>query len=179
MNAFVADDVEMQREQFLRINSTKPLPRGLITEILPEVSTVLPCNSAAGRVPSALCEMLNRHPGSPFRGLIRRASEPGVNETQGHCLGYNARPGHPGQPHVADGMPLPLSERRNWGDRFTVLECVLLTYWNAVKDTFPGRVGPSSEAKPADAQCGASCHGTAHGSSDGVDRRRPRSMRPR
>src|SRR4051812_38865451 len=33
VNAFVADDVELQRDQFLRVNSTKPLPRGLITEL--------------------------------------------------------------------------------------------------------------------------------------------------
>src|SRR4051812_36602594 len=39
VNAFVADDVDIQREQFLRINSTKPLPRGLITELLPEIAT--------------------------------------------------------------------------------------------------------------------------------------------
>src|SRR5262245_49054845 len=36
VNAFVADDVDLQREQFLRVNSTRPLPRGLITELLPE-----------------------------------------------------------------------------------------------------------------------------------------------
>src|SRR4051812_29711716 len=39
VNAFVTDDVDIQREQFLRINSTKPLPRGLITELLPEIAT--------------------------------------------------------------------------------------------------------------------------------------------
>ena len=42
MNAFVADEVDLQRDQFLRVNNAKPLPRGLITELLPEVSTILP-----------------------------------------------------------------------------------------------------------------------------------------
>ena len=31
--AFIADQVEIQRDQFLRINNTKPLPRGLVTEL--------------------------------------------------------------------------------------------------------------------------------------------------
>src|SRR5207248_8503966 len=40
--AFIADDVEVQRDQFLRINNSRPLPRGLVTELLPEVSSPLP-----------------------------------------------------------------------------------------------------------------------------------------
>jgi len=71
VNAFIADEVDLQREQFLRINSTRPLPRGLITELLPELSTtVLPPNLALRKAPSALCDLLNRDPESPFHGLI-------------------------------------------------------------------------------------------------------------
>jgi DGQHR domain-containing protein len=76
VSAFIADDVDTQREQFLRVNSSKPLPRGLVTELLPQVDTVLPPNLAARRVPAALCEVLNRDPESPFSGLIKRASSP-------------------------------------------------------------------------------------------------------
>lgn len=74
ISAFVADDIATQREQFLRVNSSKPLPRGLVTELLPQVDTVLPTNLATRKVPAALCELLSRDPESPFRGLIRRAS---------------------------------------------------------------------------------------------------------
>ena len=58
VNAFIADDVAIQRDQFLRINNTKPLPRGLITELLPEVSSPLPAVMAARRLPAAMCELL-------------------------------------------------------------------------------------------------------------------------
>src|SRR5262249_6604135 len=75
VNAFVADDVDLQRDQFLRINSTKPLPRGLIDELLPEVSTLLPAKLAARKVHAALGEMLNQDQESPFKRLIRRASK--------------------------------------------------------------------------------------------------------
>src|SRR5206468_6289090 len=74
VNAFVTDDVERQREQFLRVNSTRPLPRGLITELLPELSTVLPPHLAIRRAPSRLCDLLCRDPESPFFGHIRRSS---------------------------------------------------------------------------------------------------------
>ena len=50
--AFIADDVELQRDQFMRINNTKPLPRGLVTELLPEVSSPLPPHLAIRKVPS-------------------------------------------------------------------------------------------------------------------------------
>ncbi len=74
INAFIADEVDIQRDQFLRVNNTKPLPRGLITELLPEVHTPLPTKLAARKIPSALCDLLNTDPESPFHGLIRRSS---------------------------------------------------------------------------------------------------------
>jgi hypothetical protein len=68
------DEVELQRDQVLRVNNTHPLPRGQSTELLPEMTTNLPARSAAQRVPAAICEWLNRISASPFCGLIRRAS---------------------------------------------------------------------------------------------------------
>src|SRR2546428_5139588 len=35
VSAFLADTIEVQRDQFLRVNNTRPLPRGLVTELLP------------------------------------------------------------------------------------------------------------------------------------------------
>jgi DGQHR domain-containing protein len=74
VSAFVADDVATQREQFIRINSARPLPRRLVTELLPEVVTPIPARLAAKRLPSAICDALNRDRDSPFFGLIRRPS---------------------------------------------------------------------------------------------------------
>lgn len=82
VNAFIADDVQSQRDQFLRVNNTKPLPRGLITELLPEVPGALPATLAARRIPSALAEELATHDQSPFQGLIRRAS---MKAPKGHA----------------------------------------------------------------------------------------------
>jgi DGQHR domain-containing protein len=48
--AFVADTVEVQREQFVRINSTKPLPAGLVTELLPKITAQINPNLALRRI---------------------------------------------------------------------------------------------------------------------------------
>ena len=136
VSAFVADDTSVQREQFLRVNSTKPLPRGLITELLPEVAGVLPPDLAAQRVPSALCEVLNSDPESPFRGLIRRASSTApqrraavVSDTS---LVRVLR--------TSFGTPSGcLFSYRNLSTGETDLEgarLLLLTYWSAVKFLF-------------------------------------------
>jgi DGQHR domain-containing protein len=75
--AFVAPDLETQREQFILVNKAKPLPTRLINELLPEVDTHLPHDLALRKVPSEVCNLLHRDPASPFAGLIKRASEPG------------------------------------------------------------------------------------------------------
>ena len=137
VNAFVAEDVDVQREQFLRINSSKPLPRGLITELLPEVSTILPANLAARKAPAALCEMLNRHPNSPFRSLIRRSSL-GAKTNRNAFVSDTTL-----VQVIQDSLTSPtgcLFPYRNLATGETDLrgiERVLLIYWNAVKDTFP------------------------------------------
>lgn len=72
--AFIASDIETQREQFILVNKAKPLPTQLINELLPEVDTHLPRDLAIRRLPSEICNLLNRDPESPFFERIRRAS---------------------------------------------------------------------------------------------------------
>jgi len=148
VNAFVAVDVATQREHFLRVNATRPLPRGLITELLPELATVLPPTLAGRKIPAALCELLTSDPESPFRGLIRRASTP---------------PGWRRQAVIADtaivkmledSLNLPLGclfPHRNIATGETDFErirSILLVYWNAVRDTFPEAWGlPPSRSR--------------------------------
>ena len=135
--AFIADDVELQRDQFMRINNTKPLPRGLVTELLPEVSSPLPPHLAIRKVPSTLCDLLNRDQKSPFHGLIHRPSndskhgnhavitdtvivkmiEESLTQTAGCLFPYR---------NVATG------EYDHSG-----IWAVLQLYWSAVRETFP------------------------------------------
>jgi len=138
VNAFIADDVELQRDQFLRINNTKPLPRGLIDELLPEVSTILPANLGARKVPAALCDILNRDPQSPFCGLIRRAStksvdlrkKPVVTDTVIINMLKDSF-------SSASGVLFPFRNIATGATDFEGVRKVLFVYWSAVRDTFP------------------------------------------
>jgi len=139
--AFITDDIDLQRDQFLRINNARPLPRGLVTELLPEVSSSLPRNMAVRKVPAALCDLLNRNDASPFKGLIRRPSTP---------------KGERSRAVISDTVIIKMIEEsltHTSGCLFPYRnvatgECdhagiwsVLLTFWHAVRDTFPDAWG--------------------------------------
>lgn len=137
VNAFIADNVDTQRDQFLRINSTKPLPRGLIDELLPEVSTILPSNLAARKIPSALCDMLNRDPQSPFHGLIHQAStrnskqnSPVVTDTVIIQMLHDSF-------SSASGVLFPFRNIATGVTDFNGVLALLFAYWKGVKETFP------------------------------------------
>lgn len=143
VSAFVAETVSQQRDQFLRINNTKPLPRGLVAELLPEVSIPLPRSLAAKQVPSELCGLLNTEVGSPFQGLIRRASTPRgagavITDT---CVIEMLR----------ESLATPsgcLFPYRNLATGETDLDSiwqVLVVYWTAVRETFPEAWGRRPE----------------------------------
>jgi DGQHR domain-containing protein len=69
--AFITDDDQEQREQFILVNSTKPLPKGLIYELLPTTRAKLPSLLQQRRFPAYLLDRLNHDEGSPLRGMIR------------------------------------------------------------------------------------------------------------
>src|SRR4029079_17450708 len=73
--AFISANLEIQREQFILVNKARPLPVRLINELLPEIGTQLPRDLSIRRIPSELCNLLNRDPKSPFFSLIRRMSQ--------------------------------------------------------------------------------------------------------
>ena len=73
--AFVSDDIETQREQFVLVNKARPLPARLINELLPTIPQIsIPRDLAPRRIPSELCNYLNQDPSSPFFQLIRQVS---------------------------------------------------------------------------------------------------------
>ena len=71
VNAFITEEVAEQRAQFILVNSTKPLPKGLIHELLPATDAPLPLALHKKRLPAFLLERLNYDPDSPLLGRIR------------------------------------------------------------------------------------------------------------
>jgi hypothetical protein len=53
------------------VNSTKPLPKGLVYELLPATETKLPTLLQRRRFPTVLLDRLNLDKDSPLRGMIR------------------------------------------------------------------------------------------------------------
>lgn len=72
---FIASGQEEQRSQFILVNSTKPLPKGLVYELLPETTGQLPRNLARRQLAARLMVHLNMGDG-PFAGRISSPTSP-------------------------------------------------------------------------------------------------------
>jgi DGQHR domain-containing protein len=73
---FIARDDQEQREQFMLVNSSKPLPKGLIYELLPNTGGRLPSALERRRFPAKLLDRLNRDTDSPLLGMVRTPTTP-------------------------------------------------------------------------------------------------------
>jgi DGQHR domain-containing protein len=76
VTAFITNDVTEQTEQFILVNSTKPLPKGLIYELLPGTNATLPMMLERRRFPSYLLNLLNQEESSPMKGRIQTPTTP-------------------------------------------------------------------------------------------------------
>jgi DGQHR domain-containing protein len=146
--AFVTDSVDLQRDQFLRINNTKPLPRGLVAELLPEVSSPLPPKLAVRKIPSTLCNLLNEEISSPFYRLIRRPSRYGIDEI-GAVLTDTVIIKMIEESLVnPSGCLFPFRNISSGEYDQTAIWDIIITFWTAVKIVFPDAWGkPPTESR--------------------------------
>ena len=68
---FQAKDDRDQRDQFILVNTTRPLPTGLVYELLPTTTALLPERLRRRQFPAYLVERLNYDAASPLRGMVR------------------------------------------------------------------------------------------------------------
>jgi DGQHR domain-containing protein len=73
---FVAASDSEQREQFILVNNTKPLPKGLVYELLPATEARLPTMLGKRRFPISLLDRLNLDDDSPLKGRIKTPTMP-------------------------------------------------------------------------------------------------------
>ncbi|WP_213762439.1 DGQHR domain-containing protein DpdB [Caballeronia sp. dw_19] len=76
VSCVICDSDEELRRQFILINNTRPLPKSLIYELLPEV-TALPKRLTSRAFAAKLAEMLNYRSESSLSGLISMHTNPG------------------------------------------------------------------------------------------------------
>jgi DGQHR domain-containing protein len=134
--AFVSDSLAVQREQFILVNKAKPLPTRLINELLPETREVLlPRDLLASKIPSEICGLLNREPGSPFFRLIKRPSDKssatGVVTDTPVIRMIRASIKNP------LGALAPFKATSQEPTDLASMYQLLVTYWTAVKEVFP------------------------------------------
>ncbi|MEU8132142.1 DGQHR domain-containing protein DpdB [Streptodolium elevatio] len=126
---FIADGQEEQRSQFILVNSTKPLPKGLVHELLPDTAGQLPPAYARRQLPARLMTQLNTDGNSAFFGRVQSPTSPDGNikdNTVLKMLEHSLYEGALYQYRNADGT----------GDLDRMV-AHLHMYWHLVKETFP------------------------------------------
>ena len=126
--AFLTDDDQEQREQFILVNSTKPLPKGLIYELLPTTRTKLPSLLQQRRFPAYLLDRLNHDEGSPLRGMIRTPTVVNglIKDNSVLKMLENS---------LSDGVLYRFRTQEGGGDMTAMLQ-ILHAFWRAVADVF-------------------------------------------
>ncbi|WP_181785244.1 DGQHR domain-containing protein DpdB [Streptomyces phytophilus] len=137
---FVSEDLEIQRDQFLRVNTVFPLPTALVAELLPEVNTKLPTKLSARKLPSTLVTALNQDSDSPFKGLIKQASTIGDKKSDA-VVKDNSLISAIEESLSPAGVLFPYKNLSNGTTDTAAMRQVLVVYWTAVKDTFPDAWG--------------------------------------
>jgi DGQHR domain-containing protein len=141
--AFVANEEE-QREQFILVNSTKPLPKDLIYELLPSTNTRLTQFLEKRKIPSELATRLN-FPGKslgprPFAGRIKTPTNQSVDAN----ISYNSvlkMLEH----SLSDGILLTYTTSNDGSSDIDGMLNILSEYWHVIAETFPDawRMPPS------------------------------------
>lgn len=130
VTAFITSDPQEQREQFILVNTTKPLPKGLIYELLPATESRLPSLLQRRRFPSRLMEYLNNDPASPFHRRIRTPTTPDgiVKDNSVLRMLENS---------LTDGALHPFRDSRTGGGDEKVMLSIVNGFWSAVGEVFP------------------------------------------
>ena len=127
--AFEARTDEEQREQFLLVNSTKPLPKGLIHELLPGTQGHLPPHLEKRKLPAELLAHLNHTQGSPLEGAIRTATNPTGRIADNSMLRVL-------ETSLSDGVLWEIAQVEE-GEGAVVEMCkVLQAFWAAVREVW-------------------------------------------
>jgi len=129
ITGFIAKDEQEQKEQFILVNSTKPLPKGLIYELLPTTQMKLPLLLEKRRFPAHLTNRLNYDPDSPFKGKIRTATN-GLGVVQDNSVLKML------ENSLSDGVLYRYRDPETGSGDVDSMLTVLKAFWGATAETF-------------------------------------------
>ncbi len=130
VTAFITNDVREQTEQFILVNSTKPLPKGLIYELLPGTSAVLPTMLERRRFPAHLLNLLNNEDASPLKGRIQTPTTPGGSIKDNSILKMLEN-------SLSDGVLYRFRYVDDGPGDVDSMMALLINFWGAVGKIFP------------------------------------------
>jgi DGQHR domain-containing protein len=127
---FITDDVTEHRSQFILVNSTKPLPKGLIYELLPTARGTLPTQLQQRRFPATLLEQLNLDPSSPLAHRIQTPTTPEgiIKDNSILRMVENS---------LSDGVLYRFRDPVSGAGDIAAMLSVLNAFWSAVAKVFP------------------------------------------
>lgn len=133
--AFIADEKE-QREQFILVNSTKPLPKDLIYELLPATEARLAQPLERRKMPALIAARLN-YPKSgdrptPFAGRIKTPT----NRNAKANISYNSVLKMI-ENSLSDGALMSIAMQSEGDGVIDQMVDLLNAYWGAVEEMFP------------------------------------------
>jgi DGQHR domain-containing protein len=129
VTAFISDDIGLQTEQFILVNTTKPLPKGLIYELLPVTEAVLPRLLHRRRFPSYILDRLNRDVDSPFFKRIQTPTTPSgvIKDNSVLRMLENS---------LSDGVLYRFRDSEGTGGDVNAMLTILKNFWSAVATVF-------------------------------------------
>ncbi|MGV8118911.1 MAG: DGQHR domain-containing protein DpdB [Candidatus Xenobiia bacterium LiM19] len=136
VNAFISKDIKDQREQFILVNSTKPLPKGLLYELLPVTDMKLPTFLEKRKLPAYIAHRLNTEENSPLRELIQTPTNPAGVIKDNSILKMIEN-------SLTDGVLYRLRDPRSGDADIEGMLEILKAFWNAVAKVFPDSWGVS------------------------------------
>ena len=132
VNAFITNDAHEQKEQFILVNNTKPLPKSLIYELIPDIDVEVPKQLSDKRIPMLLIQELNSRKDSPFYQKIKTHTNPdGIIKDNTMIKAFNHS--------INDGVLFNYTSNIITGKMEADIEgmiSILSAYWGAVSQVF-------------------------------------------
>jgi len=129
VTAFITADQADHRSQFILVNSTKPLPKGLIHELLPAASGPLPNQLRVRQLPATVLERLNFEERSPLHRMIQTPTNPkGVIKDNSMLRML--------ENSISDGVLYRFRGNEGSLPNIGLMVTVLTDFWTAVREVF-------------------------------------------
>jgi DNA sulfur modification protein DndB len=135
-------DIEFQRQQFVNVNSAKPLPRALIYELLPHLDKV-PAKYRNKVFPIKIAETLAVNERSPFFGIVKFAAKSQSISPKDEVVEFNSLVA--AMAHVTrKNSGFTAKKIKNGATKgLKEVEDFYIDYWCSVKKIFPNAWGMS------------------------------------